>query len=155
MATISQLTDKQAQDFANSVGDLFKSAPHLPKEWITFLVKIVPPFTIIGAVLMLLSALSAGFAGVLGLVSILVSLGSAALLFSAYKPLQEKKFEGWMYLFWANVLAAAESVVMILLTGTFFGIIGLIVGFYILFELRPSYQGKVEALKEEVKKIIS
>lgn len=140
MAALSQLTDAKAKDFANKVGNIFTSVPHLPKEWVAFLVKIAPICAMIGAVLMVLSGLSFGMYGIYGLVSLAVSLGSASLLFLAYKPLQEKKAEGWMYLFWSTILETIGTVMMAFLSGYFFGILGIIVGMYILFEMRPSYK---------------
>jgi len=153
MATIAQLTNKQAQDFADKIGEIFKSVPHLPKEWVAFIVKYLPILAIIGAVLSLLSGLSVAMAGLYGMISAVFALATAALLFMAYKPLQDKKYDGWMLLFWSNVVSAVEALVMIVLSGQFFGIVGIIIGFYVLYELRPSYRGKVEALKAEVTKL--
>lgn len=155
MASLSQLTDKPAQDFANKIGDLFKSVPHLPKEWVAFLVQYAPILSVIGGVFMLLSALGSGFLGVFGLISVVVSFATAALLFLAYKPLQEKKHDGWMYLFWSNVLGTVETILLILGSNALYGIVFVALSFYMLYEIRPAFQGKVEALKEAVKELKS
>lgn len=168
MATIARLTDKQSQDFANKIGDIFKSVPHLPKEWVAFLVKIAPVMALIGAVLSLFAGPLMGVLGVLTLLTLnpllvlsvflsaILSVASAVLLFLAYKPLQARAYEGWMYLFWSEVIGAASTLVMILFgRGGIGGIVGIAIGFYILFEMRSSYQGVVGALKAEVKKMES
>ena len=57
--------------------------------------------------------------------------------------------EGWMYLFWAELLAVVQSVVVVVYVGGGFvgAIIGLLIGFYILFELRSAYKEKVKKEK--------
>lgn len=169
MSYTDRLTDAQSQDFANKVGDIFKSVPHLPKEWVAFLVKIAPVMAIIGAVLSIFAGPVIGLAGVVSLLSFnpilvlslllsaILSLVGGVILFLAYKPLQERKYDGWMLLFWSQVLGFVSSLVGMIgghnnLIGA---IIGLAIGMYILFEMRSSYgvKGKVEALKAEVKKL--
>ncbi len=153
MSYTARLTDKKAQDFASKVGEIFKSVPHLPKSWVDFLVKIVPILALIGAVLSLFAGPVLGFLSVLSLLTLnpvlvlsvlvaaILSLVTACLLFLAYKPLKERKYDGWMFLFWCQILGAVQSLFHILFREqAITSLIGILVGFYILYEMRPRYK---------------
>lgn len=72
---------------------------------------------------------------------------NAVLYFMAYGPLKNHAKRGWDLLFYTSLLGIGYSVVTLFIHGQGFGsfIVGLIaaaIGFWILFQIRPSYLGK-------------
>ncbi|MEP7166567.1 MAG: hypothetical protein ABI758_01140 [Candidatus Woesebacteria bacterium] len=155
MSYTARLTDKKAQDFASKVGDLFTSVPHLPKKWIDFLVKIMPVLALIGGVL----ALFGGVASLLSMnpfmvVTALLMLAMAYVLLMAYKPLQDRRYDGWMLVFWNHVISAVLTLFQILSSRQgVFGLVWTAIGFYLLFELRSRYglKGMLEGARTRIK----
>ncbi len=154
---VDRLTDKKSEEMAEKAGELFSSLPHLPKNIVEFLVKLAPFFALLGAVLSLLSSPVLGLLSLLSLItfnpfivlsvliSAIVALVSAVLLFLAYKPLSQRKHAGWMLLFWSNVLSLVQFILDVVLRQSgLAGIIGLAIAFYILYEMRPFYTGKLK-----------
>lgn len=153
-ALIKKLTDKKSQAFADNFGNVFKTAPHLPKEWVDFLVKIAPTLAMIGAVLSFIAGPILGLLSILSLLSfnpfivfgVLLSAGiaflSAALLFKAVEPLKKREYNGWLLLFWCDMLGVAHTVFTIFFhpKDTVGAVVGTIVGLYILYEMRPRYK---------------
>jgi hypothetical protein len=153
---LTQLTDQKAMEMADKVGKVFEGVPHLPKGLVDFLVKITPWLVVLGGVLSVLGGLSsilgnglnqALFTNYLGLnrtyfiITGIFSLVLGGLYLMAFKPLKDLKKEGWMYLFWAQVVGVVQSVVMMVYVGGgFLGtVIGLMIGFYLLYEVKKSY----------------
>jgi len=149
-----RLTDRQSMDLIAKMEDAFKSLPHLPKGLVEFLVKIAPWLTIIFAIIIVvfgplgalaalisLLALNPVFA-LVSLVTMVIAILTAILYFMAFKPLQARALKGWIYLFWAEMLSVV-SAVLGLLSGSFSigTIIGILIGFYVLFEMKPFYSG--------------
>lgn len=156
---LASLTDKKARDLSDQVGNVFKDVPHLPKSWVEFLAKIAPWLVGLGG----LTSLLGGFSSVLGggafnqmmyryagigrnyfLVSGVFSILVGVLLLLAFSPLKDRKMDGWMYLFWVQALGIVQTVVLL----AYFGggwlgsILGIIIGLYILFEMKSAYKGK-------------
>lgn len=130
---LTQLTDKKAQSFADQIGNVFKGTPHLPQGIVDFLVKIAPWLVVLGGVVNVLSGLSAVLGGdsygrmayrMLGvnstyfMISGVFAIVLGALYLMAFSPLKEKKMEGWMYMFWAEMLAVVKSVFVIFFVGS-------------------------------------
>jgi len=153
------LTDPAAQKFIDQIGQPFKNVPHLPKDIVDFLVVITPWLALIGGVSSILGAISTassgsalnrmgaivgvhtGFSGYM-LVTAIFALIIAALLLMAFSLLKKKAKTGWTYLFWTNVVGIIQSIVYLILwqSGIVSMILGAIIGFYILFEIRPQYK---------------
>jgi hypothetical protein len=165
MAYTDRLTDKKSQDFANQIGQAFTSLPHLPKNWVQFFVKIAPVLALIGAILSFIAGPILGLMSIVSLLTLnpvivltvvgaaVLSFLSSVILFSAYKPLQQRKYAGWMLLFWSQALGAAQTLFHIALRQQ--GILSLIwiaVGFYILYEMRSWYgvKGKLEDVRAKL-----
>lgn len=159
MADITaKLTDAKALSFIDQVGDVFKNLPHLPANVIEILVKLAPWLALLGGILGLIAGPLIGILGSLGslftlspylMVMTIVSAGvtiiGSILLLMAFNPLKERAMRGWILLFWAEMLSVVDIVFSVIQgrTGTLFGgILGLVIGFYILFEIRNSYRGK-------------
>ena len=151
----AQFTSKQSIKFIDQVQEPFKNLPHLPDSVIEFVAKIAPVLAIIGGFLWIvvvglqtlvasLSLLSLNPAGsMFMIVSAVISLLMGALFLMAYKPLQARKMEGWVYLFWTEVLYTV-TVLLDLVEGRVFSfvpsLIGVLIGFYFVFEIRKQYK---------------
>lgn len=153
------LTNKEAMDFILKIEEPFKSLPHLPKGVVEFIVKITPYLALLGAILGLVAVFPLLMAGgavsilslsgtllVWTLVTVVVTLANSVIMFMAYTPLKNKEMKGWMLLFWSEVISVVSS-----LFGLFAGqtnivgtLIGVVIGLYILFEMKPFYMGTVE-----------
>lgn len=147
-----QLTDRKSVDFADKIGDVFKSLPNLPDGLVEFFVKITPYLALLGAlfnvIITPLGALATIFSlltlspmtGLFMLLSTVLMLVNGVLLFVAFKPLKNREHRGWMFLFWSNVFSAASTVFSILGGSSWVGgLLGLAIGFYILFQMRRFY----------------
>jgi len=160
------LYNQQVKDLAKKGEALFKDLPHLPKDWVKNIVKILPYLVIIGAIVSLLSGLQSVFAfnrnraflmhwTQVGRTYFYVSGGFSIALgilyFMAYEPVKNQEYDGWLLLFWASILSVAQSIVLLIFGwGNLFGpLIGAVFGFYLLYEIRPEYLTKA---KEEIKK---
>lgn len=159
-----KLTDAKAMGFIDQIGDVFKGLPHLPSGIIDVLVKITPWLALLGGILGLIAGPLVGILGSLGslmalspyfmfitIVTTVVTLANSILLLMAFNPLKRREMRGWVFLFWAQMLSVVDIVLSLLqgqtsaLVG---GVIGLAIGFYILFEIRGSYKG-VPSVKTE------
>ena len=134
---------------------IFSSAPHIPQGGRKVIADIIPWLSLIFGVLGIIGLLGAGFIGVLlhpllalgaGVrgfgVFITILLGLVSSIFSvlAFKPLQEFKKEGWNYCFYSFIVSTISAGVSILFMYSGIGnIIGVIIGAYILFEIRERY----------------
>lgn len=137
------------------LASIFAKAPHLPEGGRQTLVKIAPWLALIFGILGLLGLLSSGMlssmfafsfmGGSVMQVSVVVSLlaGFLASLLElfAFKPLSARKKKGWNYLFYATVLMAITAIINAVVgySGAPGNIIGLLIGFWLLFEIRKYY----------------
>jgi hypothetical protein len=166
---LDKLTDKEAVNFANKVQEPFKSLPHLPKGLVEFFVKIAPWLALLGAVLGLISAPLVAFVGGLAtlftlsplylvgtVLGALLILLNSVILFMAFKPLKEREMKGWMLLFWSHMIGIAEGLLGLLnnQSGSFIStVLGIVIGLYFLFEMKPFYDGVIvgEVVKSKKK----
>lgn len=162
MAYTDRLTDKKSEAFADQVGQVFTSLPHLPKNWIAFFVRIAPVLALIGAILSLIAGPILGFLSILSLLTfnplVVISVLAAAvfsfitsiILFSAYRPLQQRKYTGWMLLFWSEVISAVQTLFHIAIgQQDLWSLVWIALWFYILYEMRSFYgiKGKIAKVK--------
>jgi uncharacterized membrane protein HdeD (DUF308 family) len=147
---------KDIKSLADKGVPLFKELPHLPKKWIETIIKILPILILIGGIFSIASALqnififnrtqswirqwaqiNQSYYYISGIFTVII--GSLYLI--AYKPLKDKKHEGWLLLFLAAVLSVARSIVELLfgLNGMFGLIISTAISFYLLYEIRPEF----------------
>lgn len=156
---LDTLTNAKARELVAKVEEPFVKLPHLPQGLINFLVAIAPWLVGLGGLFALFggisSILGSNSLAMMGWVTPLIQINPAYFILSgivsilvgvlellAFSPLREKKLEGWMYLFWASVLGIVQSLI-----GLAFGfsniiglVIGTLIGFYILFELKKEYK---------------
>jgi len=143
---------KNSMDVVGMVEPLFASLPKLPKNARETLVKIAPWLALIFGVLGVLAGV-AGF-GILsffspvavatgvqgygfGFVSAIVLLVSSVMMLAAYPGLNKKSMSGWNLLFWSEVLNLAYGILSMSIVS---GIIGALIGFYILFQIKSYYK---------------
>ena len=139
--------EKQSDDLAKSLEGLFKSLPHLPQNVTDVLVKIAPWLALIFGVLGVLAGIGAmgisPFAlfggirsGMMVFFTGLLTLASSVLMLLAYPKLTKRTHKGWTYLFWSEILNAVYA----LLTVSLGSVIGVLIGLYLLFEIRRYYK---------------
>jgi hypothetical protein len=135
---------------------LFAKAPHIPANAREMLVKIAPWLALIFGVLGLVGIVSAGMltsmlfsmawigggaAQIALAVALIAGLLASILQLLAYSPLTAHKKQGWNYLFYGSVLSAIASLVDIIFGyGSLGSIIGALIGFWLLFEIRGYYK---------------
>jgi hypothetical protein len=162
---IDRLTDAKAMSFIKQIEDVFKSLPHLPQGIVDFLAMIAPWFALIGAVLNLVAGPIIGLFSVISLISLnpflvlgtflaaVLSLVTAALLFMAFTPLRNRELKGWVYIFWSNILSAVLTIYGVVFSGTGIGsLIGMVIGFYFLFEMKRAYEGSTKKVDSKSSK---
>lgn len=136
------------------LGSIFANAPHIPENgrkviveyapWVVLIFGILGVVALLGAggLSMLLTIGSAGYALPL-LITVLISLASAALLLMSYPGIKAHKKSGWNLVFYSQVVGIAGSIVSIVMGHSYNivgAIIGAIIGFWILFEVRSHYK---------------
>ncbi len=153
------LYSQPIKNLAKKGQTLHKDLPHLPKDWIKNIVKILPYLVLLGGIFSLTSGLgsllpfgrnrlwmmhwlkinrayyyvTAGF-----------SLILAVLYLMAYEALKNKKYEGWLLLFWTIIISLIESVVLLIMGwgGLLGSVITAVIGFYVIYEIRPEFVAK-------------
>ena len=152
-----RLSDTQAMKFIDQVGDIFKSLPKLPDSILEFIAKVVPYLALLGAILSIIAGPFLTLLGTLGslltlnpvlffstLVGVAALIAQAVLLFKAFKPLQDREMLGWIYLFWAELLAAVTGILTSLTSpaSVVWNIVWTLFWLYVVFQLRPLYADK-------------
>jgi len=161
MASIlDKLTDAEALTFIDRVAEPFKTLPHLPKGITEFLVTISPWLILlylVGEVFVIFGSLASLVVDpVFGVVRLVTAFVLAFLLLSAFSPVKNREIKGWVYLFWIELIGVVEILINAVsgryssMVGT---VIGLLIGLYILFEMR-SFFGLVLAATKKAKEIL-
>lgn len=149
------MSTTSSKDFIDTMEKWFDQAPKLPKNWQEILVKITPILALIFGILGILLGLSGlgtlfitspiaalGGAHVVGaygtgFVSVLIYLVASILLLAAYPGTKAKKAKGWNLLFWSEVVNVIGGLFAMAIISA---IIGALIGFYLLFQIRPYYK---------------
>lgn len=150
---------------------VFRKTPHLPKRVTDVLVKIAPYLTLVSGLFMITGGLRSIFGAqdfhrifnfwrtvpsvyfyLTGSLQILAGIISLM----AYKPLQNKKIEGWQILFFLVALELIMNLVSVLFfRNGYFGLLfSLLISAYILYEVKPEYTAAkvVSKIKSKTKK---
>ncbi len=145
---------KHASALENWMAPLFAKTPHLSHNVRQTLVKIAPWLALIGGVLGIATIWGTGvftslfayaifFSGGLSFVwmlALVLGFISAVLDLMAYKPLSERSKRGWDLLFYGNVISGAGLILQFLVGyGSLGSILGMLIGFWLLFEVRGMY----------------
>lgn len=136
----------------SSIEEWFLKLPALPKKWLDVIVNITPWIALIFGILGVLGSFAA--IGILTFLAPFVALGSgvgvasggiigailafvaSALLLAAFPGTKAKKISGWNFLFWSEAASIISSVVAISVAG----VVGALIGFYILFQIKSYYK---------------
>lgn len=138
---------KQTDDIVKSLENIFKGLPHLPENVLEVLVKIAPWLALIFGALGVLGSILAMFfsplalfggvqTGAMVLIIGLLGLAMSALTLAAYPKLANRSYTGWIYLFWAEII----SIVSALLSVSLGSVLGVVIGLYLLFEVKKYYK---------------
>lgn len=130
-----KLTDSQAMGFIDQVGSVFSSLPHLPAGVVEFLVKIAPWMALLSAVL---GFITGPVVDLLGSLGSLFSLSPLLLL---------------MTLIDVAIILLTSIALQGITAGIVSGVIFLLLGYYILFEMRSSYGPVASAAKKVEEKV--
>lgn len=143
---------KSSQDFIKMMEDWFSKLPPLPKNVNEVIVKITPWIALIFGVLGVLGSIA--LFGVTTVVAPLVAMGSgvgqatggmvgailallsSVLLLAAFPGTNKRKMSGWTLLFYSEVVSTVASIIALNLTG----VVGALIGFYILFQIKSYYK---------------
>lgn len=161
--------------------DWLKPFPHLPIDWrimiadnawwvslIGLILAIVVMFNVAFALLMAFSLLSfvAPFATVYitasnpmliigSIVSLIASVATIVFIAMSIKPLKNKDKKGWDLMFLASVvsfaLSAISGLLMFQLSSILGAAIGLVIGMYVLLEVKSYFKEKSPKTKESKK----
>lgn len=134
-----------------SLEEIFKKLPPLPTNAVDVLFKITPWLALIFGILGVLTGL-AGFGiltafapfavagGVSGYgLGFIAAIGlgvSSLMMLLAFPGLRAGKMSGWTMLFWSEVVNVVASLVGFSLGS----VIGAIIAFYILFQIKPKFK---------------
>lgn len=140
----------------NTLSEYFgKKAPSLPSEAKEIIVKIAPFLAIIGVVLSIPAILVllglGGFATMLSPFGGMTSVGALPTMWlgiillipvvilevMAIPGLFARSAQAWRYMYWAQLISVVSSLVQLNILGA---IIGALVGFYLLFQVRSYYK---------------
>jgi hypothetical protein len=131
--------------FIYTLGLWFAKFPPLPKNIRLFIVKIIPVLALAFGIIGILSSID-DFGGtrLLGYGSdfliTLLSLATSVLVLSAFPGLKARKIHGWNLLFWSEVVNLVLQVVAIYQSSILLALMGAIICFYLLFQIKPFYK---------------
>ena len=156
-ANIPVATEKKMAALEKWMAPLFAKFPHLPESARQTIANIAPWLALIFGILGLLALLSAGavasllsvasvfllaqgYAPLILLITLLASLIACGLDLLAFNPLRARLKKGWSYLFYGTVLTTAATLVEMVFGGGSLGaLVGALIGFWLLFEVRGLY----------------
>lgn len=154
-----EVNKKMAKNYPDTIidtlGDWYAKTPSLPKNVKDILVKITPILALVFGILGVLGAIAglglltvfsplAALGGVNGVssygggfIAALFLLASSILLLAAFPGTKARKKQGWNLLFWSEMVGLIGSIVSL---SFFSGIIGALIGFYLLFQIKSYYK---------------
>ena len=158
-STLNVQTQKHMGALEQWMAPLFAKFPHIPDGGRKTLADIAPWLSLIFGILGLLSILSSlsmasyfafGVVSMMNVTSLMQSsmfifliagLIASVLQILAFKPLKARHKKGWNLLFYSTVITTATTILSLLFGySSFGGLIGALIGFWLLFEVRGLYQ---------------
>ena len=149
------MSTTSSKDLMDTMGEWFDKAPQLPKNWRETLVRITPWLVLIFGILGILVGVSglgvltvlsplAVFGGAQGVASYgtgffaaIIYLVGSILLLAAYPGTKAHKKSGWNLLFWSEAVNLVGGIVSMAIVSA---IIGALIGFYLIFQIRSYYK---------------
>ncbi len=141
--------NKSISGVVASMEEFFKKAPALPVGVKDFIVKVAPYLVVLGGIFGILGGLSNLFMPqstfvpvVLGnswafKLSALLNIVASVLMVVAFPKLKARKAEGWLLLFWIEMINLLSILVF---GGIISAVIGGLIGFYLLFQVKSYYR---------------
>ena len=149
------MSTTNSTDIIDTMGQWFDKFPPLPKNWRDTLARIAPLLSLIFGILGIIVAI--GGLGLLtttsplaflggassvssygtGILSVLIYLVGSVLLLASYPGLKAKKHKGWKLLFWSEVANLVGGLVSLAILSA---IVGALIGFYLIFQIRSYYK---------------
>ncbi|MFH1186570.1 MAG: hypothetical protein V1697_00150 [Candidatus Levyibacteriota bacterium] len=146
------MAQSSLDSLTNSIEKMYAKFPPIPKAWRDVIVSIAPWLALIFGVLGVFGSLSAfGISTVLSPLVVLgggigtatslivvsvIGLVESILMLIAFPSLLKRIMLGWKYLFLAELLGIAASVINFTLAGVILGLVWL----YFLFQIKPEYK---------------
>jgi len=148
-------TTTKSTDVIATMGEWFDKFPALPKSWRDTLARIAPILSLIFGILGIIVAISGlglltatsplAFMGGAqtvssygtGIIATIIYLVGSILLLAAYPGLKARKHKGWTLLFWSEVANLVGGVVSLAILSA---IVGALIGFYLIFQIRSYYK---------------
>jgi hypothetical protein len=138
---------KKATDLIVMLENFFKQAPKLPASATDILVKIAPWLSLIFGILGVvvgLGALGLSPVALIGginasfmvLATGVVSIVSSVLMLMAYPKLVKRQYKGWELLFWSEAISTVSAVLSLSIGS----VLGVLIGFYLLFQIKSYYK---------------
>lgn len=150
------MSKSPSHDFIDTMEQWFSKFPPLPKNATDVLVQVMPFIALIFGILGIV--VSIGGLGILtatsplsflggastvsaygtGFIASIVYLAASVLLLAAFPGIKAKKYQGWKLLFWSEVVSLIGGVIG--LSSIVSGLIGALIGFYLLFQIKSHYK---------------
>ena len=151
---MSDALQKHAAALEHWLAPLFEKTPHLSHGVRETIASITPWLALIAGILGLLMVWGAGVLGALlsfsvfgmgsqflWMLALLVLLASSILDLLAFSPLRSRAKRGWNLAFYGILLNAVSTIVNIVIGyASLGGILGLLIGLWLLFEVRGLYR---------------
>ncbi len=142
------------ENFPDKLEPYFKKAPNLSEKIRKFIVQYIPYYALIVGILGVIGAVSTlGILSVaspfamndsnnsstfgMGTIATLLWLASSVLLIMAYPDLKDRKYKGWNFYFWSDIIHFVGSLVAGQLLSP---LISVLIGLYILFQIKSFYK---------------
>ena len=149
---INLAQNNSANQLISQMEEWFSKLPPLPANWRDVIVKVTPWLALIFGVIGVLGSLAAvgvltflapfvvlgGGIGVAsgGIIGAILALVASVLLVMAFPGTRDRKMSGWRLLFFSEAVSIVSSAVAFSVGG----IVGALIGFYILFQIKSHYK---------------
>jgi len=146
----------QLKPLVKTLDESYAKAPALPKQWKDLLVNFAPWLALLGGVILVFGAISLlGLGSFLSPFAMLAGAGSFAITWLiaaafllvggilellAFSPLKARKERGWNLMFYALLLNALSSVVRLNVSDIVMAILGFLIGYYFLYQVKSYYK---------------
>jgi hypothetical protein len=145
------MSTNKSTDFIDTMGEWFEKFPAIPKNGRDTLAKIAPILALIFGILGILVAVSGlgiftafapfaymgGYGYGTAYISAIIYLVASVLMLMAYPGLNARKYKGWKLLFWSEVVNLIGGLLSMAILSA---IVGALIGFYLLFQIRSYYK---------------
>ena len=148
--------EAQTKQWTKMLDESYAKLPVLPKGVNDFIVSVAPWLALILGILAILAGVAAfgflsflspyaamagaGQYAVTGLLASLVLLVQGVIELLAFPSLKSRKVRGWNLLFWSLVLSVVSSLLSLRVFGVVEAIIGALIGYYFLYQVRTYYK---------------